>query len=263
MSLQNKIRGIKEIWSFDNRISLVLNRIFFPGESLFIYRYKGLEILTDIAGGDVHGAREVFTSPMYTRFFAKMKLSEPVNVLDLGANNGGFPLLLEVSGITIKKVVSLEFNPNTFIRLSFNLARNLAGRGVAVNAALCGEPKVISVDLGKGSASDSIYEGTQAEQSSPYSIQGVTFDQIYSEHFEDEIVDICKIDVEGAEFEVILEPAHQKLRQCRYLIMEIHERYGRKADEILPLIERLGFVKQEPDADADPTVHFFRNSAFD
>ena len=52
-----------------------------------------------------------------------MTLDAPANVLDLGANNGGFPLLLHTSGIELKKVVSVEFNPRTFARLNFNLTR--------------------------------------------------------------------------------------------------------------------------------------------
>jgi hypothetical protein len=32
---------------------------------------------------------------------------------------------------------------------------------------------------------------------------------VYSQNFSGEIVDICKIDVEGAEFDVFVQPAHQ------------------------------------------------------
>ncbi len=41
-------------------------------------------------------------------------------------------------------------------------------------------------------------------------------------HFGDETVDLCKMDIEGAEYEVLASPAHQKLRNCRYLIVELH-----------------------------------------
>ena len=46
------------------------------------------------------------------------------------------------------------------------------------------------------------------------------------------------------------------------MIMEIHERDGRRAEEIIPVIEALGFRREPTDGDADPTVHFFINSAF-
>lgn len=263
MSLQNKIRGLKEVWAFDNHLWLTFTKILFPSENLQIYRYRGLDILVDRAGGDANGAREVLTSPMYRRFFPRMKMDGPINVLDLGANNGGFPLLLLTSGIELKKVVSIELNPRTFVRLHFNLTRNLSCEVIPLNAALCGEEKTLEVALGEGGVSDNIYNGSENPDSRIYKIKGLTFDDIYGTYFENEIIDICKLDVEGAEFEVFLQPSHEKLRQCRYLIMEIHESGGREADEILPIVEELGFVHQNSEPDADPTVHFFINSKFE
>ncbi len=259
MGLTNKIRGLGEIWAFDNRLWLALTRVFFRRENLQVYRYKGLEILIDHAGGDANGAREVLSSPMYRRFLTKIELNGPANVLDLGANNGGFPLLLLTSGIDLKKVVSVEFNPQTFVRLHFNLTRNLRCEAVPVNAALCGESRTIRASLGQGSVSDSIYANDASPGSREYSIRGLTLDELCDTYFPGEIVDICKIDVEGAEFEVFLGRHCASLSRCRYLIMEIHERDGRRAEEIIPAVEALGFVRQEPDPDADPTVHFFIN----
>lgn len=264
MSLQSKVRGLKEVWQFDNRLWLTVSKTFFPQERLHIYRYKGLEILADHAAGDENGAREVLTSPMYRRFFPEMKFGGAINVLDLGANNGGFPLLLQTSGFALKKVVSVELNPKTFVRLRFNLERNLPGEVVALNAAVCGEDRQLEVALGEGGVSDSIYGDDAKDNGAPVcKIQGLTFDRICETYFADDVIDICKIDVEGAEFEVFLEPSHQRLRQCRYLIMEIHERGGRRADEILPAVERLGLIRQPTPADADQSVHFFVNSKFD
>ncbi|MEO7674873.1 MAG: FkbM family methyltransferase [Pyrinomonadaceae bacterium] len=260
MSLANKIRGFKEVWAFDNRLWLAFTKTFFRAENLHIYRFKGVEILVDHAGGDSNGAREVLTSPMYRRFLPKMKLDAPINVLDLGANNGGFPLLLHTSGIKLKKVVSVEFNPNTFTRLHFNLTRNLPGDIIPVNAALCGEKRTIEIALGNGGVSDSIYDDVSNGESRLCVIEGLTLDDLCSTYFENEVIDICKIDVEEAEFEVFLQPHHERLTQCRYVIMEIHERGGRRAEEILPVLDNLGFVLQTQEADADPTVYFFINS---
>ena len=260
MGLRNKIKGLMEISAFDNRAWLTFTKFLFPGENLLVYRYKGFDILTDRTGGDANGARELMTSPIYRRFFSKMKFDGAANVLDLGANNGGFPLLLAASGIELKKVVSVELNPHTFSRLHFNLTRNLDCDLVPVNAALCGEEKTFEMKFGTGSVSDSIYLESGNEGTKIYKIPGMTFDSIYEAYFENQVIDICKVDVEGAEFEVFLEPSHQKVTQCRYLIMEIHERGERRASEILPTIEKLGFIRQETEANSDPTVHFFINS---
>ncbi len=263
MSFQSKIRGIKEVWQFDNRFWLIFTKTFFPREKLHIYQYRGMDILIDHAAGDANGAREILTSPMYRRFLPLMKLGGEVNVLDLGANNGGFPLLLQAGGINLKKVVSLELNPKTFSRLRFNLERNLSCQVNALNAALCGQAGVLKVSLGAGSVGDSIYEKVSGDDSQVYEIEGLTLDDVWQQYFSGETVDLCKMDIEGAEFDVFLQPAHQSLRQCRYLIIEIHERDGRRAEEILPAIEKLGFVRQPTQPDADRAVHFFVNSRFD
>lgn len=260
MSLHSKITGLKQVWQFDNRWSLIFSKTLFPREPLHIYRYKGLEFLTDHAAGDANGARDVLTSPMYRRFLPNMKLSDALNILDLGANNGGFPLLLQAEACKLKKVVSVELSPRTYPRLRFNLEHNLKCEVVVLNAALCGETRLIDVSLGDGSPADSIYEHGSGSKGKKYQVKGLTLDEICAAHFGGEIIDLCKMDVEGAEFEVFGQPEHRSLERCRYLIMEIHERDGRKKEEILPVIAELGLVRQPTTSDADPTVHFFVNS---
>lgn len=263
MSIQTKFRGLKEVWQFDNRVWLTFTKTFFPRENLQVYRYKGMDILIDHSAGDANGAREILTSPMYRRFFPLMKLHGLINVLDLGANNGGFPLLLQSAGLQLKKVVSLELNPKTFTRLRFNLERNLHCQVIALNAALCGETGFLKVALSPGSVADSIYNDTESGDEQICEVEGLSLDEIWRRHFADEKVDLCKMDVEGAEFDVFLQTSHQSLRRCRYLIMEIHERGERRAQEILPVIEGLGFIRQPTDPDADQAVHFFINSEFE
>lgn len=262
MSLRNKLRGLREMWQFENRLPLILTRTLFPRENLHVYRYRGLELLTDLKGGDANGAREVLTSPMYRRFLPQMKLQGELNVFDIGANNGGFPLLLAASGLLLKKVVSVELNPNTFLRLRFNLERNLPGEVVALNEALCGEARQLEIALGEGSVSDNIYNGGTTARDKMFTIEGRTFDDLYGNYFGDEVVDICKIDIEGAEFEVFEKPSHQNLSRCRYLIMEIHEGEGRKTVDLIRRIEHLAFARQPQPLDADQSVHFFINDRY-
>ena len=262
MSIQNKIEGFKEVWEFDNRLWLTLTKLLFPREQLQVYRYKGLDFLTDHARGDARGAREVLALPVYRRYFPMMKFDGPANVLDLGASNGGFPLLLASSGIPLKKVVSVEFNRNTFLRLQFNLERNLSCEVVPLNAGLCGENKVLRVAPGDGSVSDNIFYNRGTSESEFYDIEGVTLDKLYETYFDDEIVDICKMDVETAEFDVIKHPEeYQMLRKCRYLIMEIHLGEGRELHRILEPLADLGFERHDPGPGDDPHVYFFVNKA--
>jgi len=259
MSLRTKWAGLKEILAFDNRAFLIFAKLFFSHERLHVYRYRGMQFLTDHDAGDANGAREVITSGMYRDLLPELDLDGRINVLDLGGNNGGFPLLLKANGFEIRKVVSVELNPRTFVRLHFNLHRNLHGEVHALNAAVCDKNGKLSVGVGSGSVSDNIYltsaDGNATE------INGYTFNRLYDRYYSDERVDVCKIDIEGAEFDVFRGNDCDRLRQCRYVIMEIHEREDRDANELIEKLQDLGFTRHPTKPGADPTVHLFSNSS--
>lgn len=262
MNLKNKIKGIKEIWQFDNRIQLLINRLFFSKENINIYRYKNFEILIDHSAGDANGAREILTSQMYRKFLAEMKLNGKINVLDFGANNGGFPLLLKMENLNLGKVVCVEFNPQTFSRMCFNIERNLECEFHPVNAALTGENKKIEVGFGKASTSDNIYQNKGS--TNKLKIQGYTFDEIYEKFFENEIVHICKMDVEGAEFEVFENKGIQSLKNCHYLLVEIHHGKESPREFVQNKIIEIGFDEIDGNLKNDDFhhVHFFINKEF-
>ena len=262
MNIRNKLEGFREVWTFDNRIWLTLTRILFPGEQLHVYRYKGIDFVSDQARGDARGAREVISLPVYRRYFPMMKFDGPINVLDLGASNGGFPLLLQTSGIPLKKVVSVEFNRQTFTRMQFNLTRNMKCEIVPLHAGLCGENKMLRVAPGEGSVSDSIFNNRGNPESEFYDVPGITLDRLYNTYFDGEIVDICKLDVETAEFDVIKHPEeYTMLKKCRYVIMEIHLGEGRELHQILEPFEAIGFDRVDPGPGDDPHVYFFANKS--
>lgn len=262
MSLSTKINGLKEIWQFDNRWQLIFERLFFSKEKINIYRYKNLEVLIDHSAGDANGAREVLTSPMYRQFLRRMKLDGALRVIDLGSNNGGFPLLLKSENLEIEKLVCVELNPKTFSRMRFNIERNLDCEFCPLNVALVGESREIEISLGEGSTSDSIYKTTSNANGNVVKIQGLTFDEIYHDAFIDEIIDICKIDVEGAEFEVFKFDNYKSLKKCRYVLMEIHNEKDRPRDEVLKKISDIGFIEKDGENKNESNkhyVHFFVN----
>lgn len=261
MTLRNKINGIKEIWQFDNRIHLLLSRLFFSKETINIYYYKGLEILVDHSAGDSNGAREVLTSDMYRKYLKKMKLVKPLNFLDLGANNGGFALLLKSENIEINKFVCVEFNPKTFSRLRFNIERNFSDRFKILNVAICGKSKLLNVNFGEQSTSDSIFQNATNNKNGTQQIEGVTFDRVYLDNFNNEIIDICKMDIEGAEFEVFQHNEYSLIKNCRYILIEIHHESDRSREVVREKLKETGFeeIEGEDKSDNFHHVHFFIN----
>ena len=259
MSISSKIHGIRSLMQFDNKLQLLLSRTLFHSNPVVIYCLGGKQILIDHGADDENGTRAAITSPMYKQFLVRMKLPESINVFDLGANGGGFPLMLELNGIHVQKVACVEFNPNTYTRLRFNIERNSPAEFLGFNVAVCGEKQEIEVALGGGGTSDSLYSEQSDSGARRFKIQGQTFDDIYTAAFGDARVDICKIDVERAEYDIFATPSHQCLRRCSYLIMEIHPHPTLGKNLVIDELTRLGFEEVSRDAETEQDVYLFHN----
>jgi len=250
---------------FDNRWFLIAARTFFPKESVHVYRYKNVEFLEDHANGDANGARQVLATEMYRELIDGLDLPPNINLLDLGSNNGGFPLLIKSEGYNIRKMAAIEMNPHTYSRMRFNLERNFDCDMTLLNAAVCGSERTISITIGKGGAGDNIYSGTDGSDRS-ISIAGHTFDSIVSDAFGNERIDICKMDIEGAEFEVLPFSSSSLIVGCRYLIIEIHHEAERRREVVIEALRNKGFIEIDGQNKNDENLHYvhiFRNTSTD
>lgn len=256
MKLSNKIGGLREILRFDNWPELVLKRTLFTANPLAVYRTGGMDILVDHGAGDENGVREAMVSPMYRHLIAGLAFDAPINVMDLGANVGGFSLLLPLMKIPLKKVVAIEMNPNTYSRMRFNLERNLDCALDLSNAAVCGERTTFQLSLGRGSTSDSLYSA--GDSGKPYEIRGVTLDDVYAASFAGETIDLVKLDVEGAEYDILASPFRECLKQVSNLIIEIHPMPGRSQSEVTGALAAAGFIEAARSGD---NVFLYRKAA--
>lgn len=260
--VRNKIAGLRAMWRFDNRLQLIVNRLLFSRSS-DIYVLGGLHVLVDSAGGDAAGTRECLTSPMYRTLLESIHFDSGTTILDLGANGGGFPLLCHHMGIPIKKLVCLELNPNTCQRLRFNLHANLDCEIHVENIGIGGESRVIELELGRGSTGDSIF-GTPSSSvplQKGYRIALLTLDDIFERFLGSDIVDLCKMDIEGAEHEVMAGSGRLSLSRCRHLIIELHDAKGAQMQEVtLDRIKALGFTVLRR-SDDYPDVYLLKNMA--
>lgn len=258
MGLSSKFRAFNAMRKMDNGWQLITDRLLYPGEPVQYCRYKGLEFITDLAGGDATGAREILTSDEYKRFLPQMDLSGQLKVLDLGGNNGGFPLLLAAEGFEIEKVLSVELNPHTASRLRFNLENNLGDKASILNAAVCGSEREVHIADTRGGTSENIYDGSTGAGS--VTVPGITFDGLVEGSFGDDDVDLCKIDVEGAEFEILHGDTCSRLAQCRNVLIEIHHTEATPRDIAVKRFLDLGFREENEEAETDRVhrVHFFR-----
>jgi len=257
MSLWSKLEGLRQIWHFDNRWYLLVSRLLFRSQSVLLYRLGSLEVLVDHRAGDANGIPQLLTKAIYSDHLISFPRDHPLRVLDIGANTGGFIVQLAHAGFSLERTVCVELNPRTCTRLRFNLERNFACPITVVNAALCGVPRIIRAELGSGSVADSIYDRSFNATGSAIQVEGRTFDDLCGAHWGETVVDICKIDVEKAEYEVFESTSWSRLKQCRFVVVEIHALEGRRPQSVIEAIVGVGF-RLKP-LGADPTVHVFEN----
>lgn len=261
ISASNFYKGIRELWQFDNRFQLIINRILFRHDGLLAYKLKNLSILVDHHGGDASGTRYCIASNMYRQFLNLLPCDREVTVLDLGANGGGFPLMLLAEGFRFRQLACVEMNPQTYSRLQFNIARNVPSDYRLFNVAVCGNRRNFDLPLGMGSPGDSIYSAANASgRLRTVRIEGLTFNDIIKTSFpKDQIVDICKMDIEGAEYEVFSGVDHSEIQRVKFLIIEIHDSEAHDKSNFISNLEKLGFVMAKTGATGE-SVFLFANS---
>jgi FkbM family methyltransferase len=238
-----KFEGLRIILKFDNWPAVLFARLFDRKTGFVIYRKNGFDILVDHRGDDENGTRTCLATDMYSRYLSAFVFPRPARVLDLGANGGGFPLMLSIAGIELDRVVSVEMNPLTYLRLRVNLITNLGSSAVAINAAVCGMPQDSEILLkpSRGGTSGSLDTDRADPSISHVSVRTTTLQALYDQYFEDEFVDICKVDIEGAEYDLFASSHDDLIRRMRYLVIELHD--PSRTPAFLERLTALGFTE--------------------
>ncbi|MGB6687378.1 MAG: FkbM family methyltransferase [Terracidiphilus sp.] len=221
---KSSLDGLRAILSFDNWPMLLLERLFDRRAGFVVYRKNGLEILVDHRGGDCNGTRACIVTDMYPKYLTRLSLSGPNNVLDLGANGGGFPLLLRIMGIELGRVVCVEMNPIVYQRLAINLMTNLGPDAVALNAAVCGaKDSEIRLAPSRGDVGESMYDHQPDSEQRRLSVRTASVQMLYDQYFAGELIDLCKMDIESAEYEALEACPDRVLAKIRNLLIEFHD----------------------------------------
>lgn len=157
-------------------------------------------------------------------------------VVDAGAHVGLFTL---TASRYASRVVAIEAHPINYKLLEVNVTMNRCNNVITLNKALTGKP------MGRAR----IYEGTHtgghtimprgsAQASSiVYGVPTITLGEVISKYGP---IDLLKIDVEGAEFEVFKHAKEEELRKIRAIVGEIHLDHG-DVEMIAEKLESAGF----------------------
>lgn len=257
MSSFPAVKNLFNLLKLDNGIEVVIRRLFFRKTGMVTCRWKGLEFIVDYRGRDECGIFPCIFDGMYQHYVELMDLGPAPRILDLGANAGGFILMLGGYQRSLAKVVAVEMNPATLTRLQLNMIRNFLPAPILLNAAVVGAKRTLEIPQTLGGTARSIYD--QADGTTQL-IEGITLDETIERHFGSQDIDLCKMDVERAEYEVFQGQAWGRIRQCRHLLIEIHRAEGQSQDGLKKFIEAQGFTHVRWESGERKDVFCFRRN---
>lgn len=194
------------------------------------FRYKEkkifLELRPDTQDEDM-ARKEVFDN--YYFKYGGLKISPGDTVIDLGANIGSFTIAAGILGA--KKIVAVEPHPETVTLLKNNIESNksyfdepvtlfegaVMGNGESkAPLYLCNDP------FGSGSHTLNLPENEKPESHKQIEVKVTSLDDLIKNTIGDGIIDFLKLDIEGAEYEVLM--TCQSLPRIRQISLEWH--YG-------------------------------------
>jgi FkbM family methyltransferase len=197
---------------------------------------------------DVMVIRECLLSNLYTRFISKKNLDI---VLDLGCQKGYFITGLLSNKVKIKKAVCVDplaENLKVF-KENIILNKNLYKRGIKILF----EPSAVFIKNGKkifyvtgNSVNHSLKNPSKYDKViKKLIVNTVTIKSLFDK-YKLQKIDLVKIDIEGAEFDLFRSKDIGQLLNTRYLVMEIHPDKKNKTSELIKILESFNFEIKYP-----------------
>jgi FkbM family methyltransferase len=190
---------------------------------------------------DIWAVKETFLDAFYARYGAPIQ--DGWTVVDIGAGIGDFSIYAAYNHPNTL-VYAYEPFPESYQLLIKNLTQNAVSNVVAFEEAVwCCEGKLV-LDLSEGeplqiTSSDSLQEVKGHER---VTIQAITLEEVLERERID-IVDLLKLDCEGAEYEILMKAPEETLTKIERIIMEYHDLDEDHAHKkLVPFLEKLGYV---------------------
>jgi FkbM family methyltransferase len=168
---------------------------------------------------------EIFLTHVYEPVTSAGNTLGPVKqIIDLGAN-AGFSVRLWRHRFPEARVIAVEPDPGNFAACKRNV--EAAGGGddnhvQLVQACVAGKPGTVYLDR---SAEECAFTMTSTQSGEP--IPALTLPMILDQCHADDVIDILKIDIEGAEREMFADCASW-LGRVRSIMIELHPGYDRQ-----------------------------------
>jgi FkbM family methyltransferase len=154
-------------------------------------------------------------------------------VLDVGAHVGAFTCWVAARAPS-SRIVALEPEPRNFADLQANVLRNhLTGRVVLVNAAAASDDRMVELRV---RGDDRQLSSFMASSGEAIPVQAVALDQFVRSDL-DGPIDLVKMDVEGAEWEILPSIRDDTWARISRLVLEVHIFGSHTVQEMEGLLE--------------------------
>ena len=184
------------------------------------YYFRNRNILKFIDKSD---AENIFWEIFLNNCYALKLTHKKRVVLEIGANVGFFTFysLLKFPNA---KIISIEADPKNFNVLYENIYENNLNTQVHLlnNAVFSKKGKVKFYSSNNNTGWSSIYNSRGAKHGECFNIETIKISDILSK-YKLETVDVCKIDVEGAEYDIILNDRFLDKFKIKKLFIEVDQ----------------------------------------
>lgn len=171
--------------------------------------------------------------------------SDYKTVIDLGANIGAFSVWIAAK-CPAARVLAVEPFPSTVVKLKDNIERNaLCDRITCSAVAACSADGVLKFD-----ASPEIYSYSRSSvlgspNANTLPIEAMSLARLIDATGSNRI-DLLKIDVEGGEYDLLLNTNAEVLRRCHEVVVEYHgfndPRFPQQPKDIQARMQEIGFM---------------------
>lgn len=209
---------------------------------LRLARLEKANLLLRMGTEDLSIMVEVLVFGNYRKYFP---FNKTVKIIDIGAHNGYFSIWSSINTNNQSEIFAYEPVPANYEIASSNIKNNNISNIKLYNKGVSGRREELTLYFNeKHTGGHSIYKERvlkcNVKTISEIGIECITLEDIFNENGIKNC-DFCKIDCEGAEFDILLNAPEDILRKVDVFSIEFHEFGDHEVDELVNLFEKNNF----------------------
>jgi len=234
------LRELRCFLKIKNYIGLLIKLYSNKKQDTILCEIKKMKILLSKKWGDLQTLKEVFCEDYYFNKFIDLKKIS--TIADLGGHKG-YVSLLYAGLIPNIKIVSLEPEEENYLIFEENIKNNSLKNAITLlkNAIWSKDCTKTFYKTKNYSAGHTLYK-THLEQQEKiaHEVKCLSLSSVLKKSGFNKI-DLLKIDVEGAEYEVLFKLEKSILRNIKYILIECHRIDNNSDQDIKEFLEKNGF----------------------